>query len=96
MRRHGAFFAKLDKPLAAVAGNHDVIYETPSWPGGGGYLGASSATQEAKLKLFRETFGLAEHLLQPDDRWLLADLPLNGSRELCHRDERTATRLAAR
>ena len=55
------FFAKLDKPLAAVAGNHDVIYETPSWPGGGGYLGASSATREAKLKLFRETFGLAEH-----------------------------------
>lgn len=55
-----AFFAKLDKPLAAVAGNHDYIYATPSSPGGG-YMPGSAASQEAKLKLFRETFGLAEH-----------------------------------
>lgn len=61
-----AFFAKLDKPLAVIAGNHDVLYTTPSWPGGGGYQPASPATREAKLALFRRTFGLAEHWYSRD------------------------------
>jgi 3',5'-cyclic-AMP phosphodiesterase len=53
-----AFFDKLHKPLFPVAGNHDYIHETPSGSGGGYKLG-SQASQQAKLKLFRETFGLS-------------------------------------
>ena len=56
-----AFFARLNKPLAVVAGNHDYLYETPSWPGGGGYKHATRAIQEEKLQLFRQTFGLPVH-----------------------------------
>lgn len=52
-----AFFAKLHKPLAVVTGNHDYIYETPPWPGGG-YNLASRAVQEQKLLTFRRTFHL--------------------------------------
>jgi 3',5'-cyclic AMP phosphodiesterase CpdA len=56
-----AFFARLNKPLAIVTGNHDVLYETPSWPGGGGYHPATHTTREAKLRLFRRTFHLPVH-----------------------------------
>ncbi len=55
-----AFFAKLRKPLFAIAGNHDFIYETPAGSGGG-YMTGSPASREAKLQTFRTTFGLAEH-----------------------------------
>jgi len=56
-----AFFARLHKPLAVVTGNHDYFYETPSWPGGGGYKPAPRPVQEAKLALFRQTFKLPAH-----------------------------------
>jgi predicted phosphodiesterase len=56
----GAFFKKLRKPLSAVAGNHDYIYETPA-AGGSGYAAGSRASQLAKLQTFRQTFGLASH-----------------------------------
>lgn len=54
------FFSKLRKPLLPVAGNHDYIFATPDWPGGG-YNTGSRAMQEAKLQTFRTTFGLASH-----------------------------------
>jgi len=54
------FFNILRKPLLPVAGNHDYLYMTPSWPGGG-YMTGSRLSQEAKLSTFRETFGLANY-----------------------------------
>jgi len=56
-----AYFARLNKPLAVVTGNHDYFYETPTWQGGGGYLPATRAVQEEKLALFRRTFNLPSH-----------------------------------
>jgi predicted MPP superfamily phosphohydrolase len=38
-----AFFDQLGKPLFPIAGNHDIIYETPQGPGGG-YNTGSAAT----------------------------------------------------
>jgi len=55
-----SFFSKLRKPLFPVVGNHDYIFATPAWPGGG-YNTGSRASQEAKLQTFRTTFGLASH-----------------------------------
>ncbi len=52
------FFTKLHKPLLPVAGNHDYIFATPAWPGGG-YNTGSRTMQEAKLQMFRTTFGLS-------------------------------------
>lgn len=54
-----AYFGQLTKPLFPIPGNHDYIYQTPP-DGGGGYIPASGAAQQAKLDLFRETFGLPE------------------------------------
>lgn len=56
-----SFFARLNHPIAAVAGNHDYLYETPSWPGGGGYKPATRTVQEAKLAFFRQTFHLPKY-----------------------------------
>lgn len=53
----GAFFARLRKPLVPIAGNHDYIYATPT-TASGGYLTGSPASQQAKLRIFRQTFGL--------------------------------------
>ena len=53
------YFAQLKKPLFAIAGNHDYIYQTPP-DAGGGYNPGSEASQQEKLRLFRETFGLSE------------------------------------
>lgn len=58
-RQARSYFARLNKPLALITGNHDYIYETPSWPGGGGYKLATRAVQEEKLALFRHTFRLS-------------------------------------
>ena len=56
-----SFFARLNHPLAVVAGNHDYLYETPTWAGGGGYKPATRAAQEAKLALFRTTFHVPQY-----------------------------------
>lgn len=55
-----SFFSKLHKPLLPVAGNHDYIFLTPVWPGGG-YNTGPRTMQEAKLQTFRTTFGLPSH-----------------------------------
>lgn len=55
-----SYFSKLRHPLVPVAGNHDYIFATPDWPGGG-YNTGSRAIQEAKLQTFRTTFGLDRH-----------------------------------
>jgi predicted MPP superfamily phosphohydrolase len=55
-----AFFDQLDKPLFPIAGNHDVVYETPQGSGGG-YNTGSPASQQAKLLAFRQTFDLSKH-----------------------------------
>lgn len=55
-----AFFDQLGKPLFPIAGNHDIIYETPQGSGGG-YNTGSPASQQAKLQVFRQTFALAKH-----------------------------------
>jgi len=56
-----SFFARLNHPFVVVAGNHDYLYETPTWQGGGGYKPATRAVQEAKLALFRQTFHLPKN-----------------------------------
>lgn len=56
-----AYFARLNHPFAVVPGNHDYLYETPNWPGGGGYKPATKAVQDAKLALFRKTFHLPKN-----------------------------------
>lgn len=53
-----AYFAQLKKPLLPIAGNHDYIYQTPP-DTGGGYIPGSEESQQAKLHLFRDTFGLS-------------------------------------
>lgn len=54
----GQFFAKLDKPLVAITGNHDFLYATPAGPAAGGLTPGSSESQRAKLNTFAATFGL--------------------------------------
>jgi 3',5'-cyclic AMP phosphodiesterase CpdA len=54
------FFARLGKPLAAIAGNHDYFYATPVEPGGPLAPGTKES-REAKLAVFRKVFGLNEH-----------------------------------
>ena len=49
------FFAKLHKPLVAITGNHDYLYETPSGSAGG-LIAGSWESQEAKLEKFAATF----------------------------------------
>jgi predicted MPP superfamily phosphohydrolase len=51
------FFAKLKKPLYPIVGNHDFIY-ADSLDAKGRRYKAPSETREAKLRKFRETFGL--------------------------------------
>lgn len=51
------FFAKLDKPLVAITGNHDYLYATPAGSAGGLMPGIRES-QEAKLRKFAETFGV--------------------------------------
>jgi len=53
------FFAKLEKPTAIVTGNHDYVYEDAK-SSRGTYVLASAATRGAKLKRFKDTFGLDE------------------------------------
>jgi Icc protein len=53
------FFAELKKPVYAIAGNHDFIYEdllSMRKP-----VRAGRDSREAKLRTFRETFGLAQN-----------------------------------
>ena len=51
------FFAPLRVPFYPVTGNHDYIYASP--PGGKGALTIASLTeQQAKLRLFRDSFRL--------------------------------------
>ncbi len=54
------FFSKLRKPLLPIAGNHDYFYESPSGPDGRLVTG-SPASQQAKLRLFSQIFGLEKH-----------------------------------
>lgn len=54
------FFSSLHKPLCPIAGNHDYIYESPSGSNAALRMG-SQASQKAKLRLFRKTFGLSSH-----------------------------------
>jgi predicted MPP superfamily phosphohydrolase len=51
------FFEKLNKPLFPVAGNHDFIYSN-DLSLQGKRARAAEASREAKLRKFRETFGL--------------------------------------
>ena len=53
------FFAELKKPVYAIAGNHDFLYEdllSMRKP-----VRAGRDSREAKLRTFRETFGLAQN-----------------------------------
>ena len=52
------FFAKLEKPLFAIAGNHDFIYSFHKK--GAKSEMANAETREEKLRNFRETFGLKD------------------------------------
>jgi 3',5'-cyclic-AMP phosphodiesterase len=51
------FFSKMQKPVWAINGNHDYIYEDYKSPKGTRIKG-SLGSREAKLKLFKETFAL--------------------------------------
>jgi Icc protein len=53
------FFRKLNAPLFPIAGNHDFIYEDQLSPSGTRNK-ASSDVRAAKLRTFREAFGLAD------------------------------------
>ena len=53
------FFAKLKKPLYPIAGNHDFIY-ADSLDVKGRRQKAAPDAREAKLRRFRETFGLKD------------------------------------
>lgn len=53
------FFTKLKKPFYPIVGNHDYIYANDLDAKGKKYI-AATATREAKLSKFCETFGLKE------------------------------------
>jgi predicted phosphodiesterase len=50
------FFARLNKPMAIIDGNHDFIYATPAGQEGGFMPGSSESKQE-KLEKFAKIFG---------------------------------------
>jgi 3',5'-cyclic-AMP phosphodiesterase len=53
------FFKRLEVPFYPIAGNHDYLYENRLSPKG--YrITASPGTREAKLRTFRDAFGLTE------------------------------------
>ena len=54
------FFGKLHKPFFPITGNHDFYYQSPSGPEGKLAEGTTESKQ-AKLGLFRKTFGLTNH-----------------------------------
>ncbi len=56
----GKFFGRLHKPFFPITGNHDYYYRTPSGPHGRLVQGGKES-QQAKLGLFRKTFGLSSH-----------------------------------
>ena len=56
----GEFFGRLHKPFFPITGNHDYYYRTPSGPDGRLVQGGKDS-QQAKLGLFRKTFGLSSH-----------------------------------
>ena len=82
------FFATLKKPLHPIVGNHDYIYADNLNVKGKRYR-ASSESSEAKLLMFRETFGLRDTsyskmagnyflvFLSPDSPNHLAEISLN-------------------
>ncbi len=51
------FFSKMQKPVWFIAGNHDYFYADYKSPKGTRIKG-SLGSREAKLRLFKETFGL--------------------------------------
>jgi len=53
------FFARLSKPVHFLVGNHDYIYEDTTNANGGRIRG-SPESRTAKLRRFKETFGLDE------------------------------------
>lgn len=53
------YFSKLNKPISFVTGNHDYLYED-FLSSDGKRIQADADTREAKLKRFKETFGLSE------------------------------------
>lgn len=52
------FFAKLQKPLIAITGNHDYFYADPA-ESEGMLITGTEASQQTKLRRFRQTFGLS-------------------------------------
>ena len=52
------FFNKLTKPLVAIPGNHDFIYDDVKMPNGKRIKGSSSEKQK-KLATFQKTFGVS-------------------------------------
>ena len=54
------FFSTLHKPLFPIAGNHDYFYRSPSGPERE-LVAGSQASQQEKLRKFRETFGLKNY-----------------------------------
>jgi Icc protein len=73
------FFEKLRKPLSPIVGNHDFIY-SDFLSAGGMRLRALSASREAKLRKFRETFGLPSiYYSKMEGDYLLVFLSTDGS-----------------
>ena len=54
------FFGKLHAPFFPIAGNHDYFYADPDISGNQ-LIAGTAASQQAKLQMFRETFGLKSH-----------------------------------
>lgn len=54
------YFAGFEKPVLAVAGNHDYFYATPE-AAPGKLIEGSALSKEAKLQLFKTTFNLKEY-----------------------------------
>ena len=52
------FFGRLHKPFVPITGNHDFYYQTPSGQEGR-LMPGTKESQQAKLGLFRKTFGLS-------------------------------------
>jgi 3',5'-cyclic AMP phosphodiesterase CpdA len=76
------FFGKLNKPLLAIAGNHDYIYSSVRTPEGRRTRG-KAVSREAKLRKFCETFKLPSiYYSQRAGRYLLIFLSPDSSGHL--------------
>jgi 3',5'-cyclic-AMP phosphodiesterase len=82
------FFAGLKKPIYAIAGNHDFIYED-LLSTKGTRVRAGRYSREAKLRTFRETFGMAQNFYsKKEGNYLLVFLSPEESKYLAEMSQK--------